>query len=360
MPKIIMLAGAPKADLWQDADLTVDEPLPSFMLASNGGDEDVVLGRSHGIDSRPKATASFPAWRSLTLKEDSPAPELASRHWLPGASFMAAGAGNHADAEISFLTDTGSDPISTLPDDDATQFLEESLALHEDTDVSQLLPASTGQVSGVNHKPAAASALPDLPDLTSLAALPKAATLTRINPQTMTVDLIVGIIAAPPPKCVTIRKTGRTMELVELLLGDETKAGVSMTFWLPEVSSRRVNDRDDDERRRVLALRAGDVVCLRNVALREFKGVVHGQSLGRRGRGASATVVSKVDYSLEVSTSGVQGRAENRAAEKVERVREWTRKFVRTPGVGTSVGGRGKKRAFDRLMESTLPPDETQ
>lgn len=202
-----------------------------------------------------------------------------------------------------------------------------------------------------------------------------------MHPQTPTVDLIVGIITASQPRTVTIRRSGREVELIELLVGDETRAGFGITFWLGQPAaadprSRGKGGRGRDGkggeglREKVLSLRTGDVVAMRNVALRGFRGVVCGTSLALRRGGGTVLVHIPVEDGFE----GQEG-VPRVVSEKVGRVREWTARFV---GGGQGVpkakaekgqggvdrsggGGTGLKRSFGSFVGGDgLPPDETQ
>jgi len=74
------------------------------------------------------------------------------------------------------------------------------------------------------------------------------------------------------------------MEILDLLLGDETRAGFSVSFWLPPAdsqNSRAGQAENEDLRNTLQSARAGDVVLLRSVALNIWRKAVYGQSLGR-------------------------------------------------------------------------------
>jgi len=214
----------------------------------------------------------------------------------------------------------------------------------------------------------------------------------------MTVDLIVGIISASSLRIVTVRRTGRQVGVLELLVGDETRAGFGVTFWVDvtreesQGQQSHVSGRDfkDELRERLEAFRKGDVVILKNVALSEFQKVVRGNSLGRTrqgggGRGGNATSVALLwragwmrdvigddqrdtaeavydsDELDEDEGDGVPASTVGRntvVKEKTRKVREWTRRFIPAVTAGTtptrrkekrrqedvSGGGRGKRR----------------
>ena len=101
------------------------------------------------------------------------------------------------------------------------------------------------------------------------------------------------------------------MDLLDVTVGDETRAGFSISFWLVPVDNQR---KPTDDLRKVLCkLRTGDVVSLKNAALACWKGCVFGQSLSRRFARNSVTI-------------GVIGDSD--VGSKAERVKTWTSNFV--------------------------------
>jgi hypothetical protein len=168
-----------------------------------------------------------------------------------------------------------------------------------------------------------------------LARIPNVAYLHSIAPQTMTVNLVVAVISNPSPKTIHPRRGGPPLQLVEMVVGDETRAGFSINIWLPTGG----RDASSELATVVGSLCPGDVILARTVALGSFRGDVFGQSL-RRER-TRVELVGKGDCGGE---------------DKVGRVREWARNFV-----GVSVGreevvkgGMKQKRGQGRLC---LPQD---
>lgn len=141
------------------------------------------------------------------------------------------------------------------------------------------------------------------------------------------------------------------MEILDLLVGDETRAGFSVSFWLPPVESQNSHaskyDGIADLRPVLQSLRAGDVVLVRNLALSVWRGAVYGQSLGRRWA-RNCTRVERVEDG--VNRDGERAMPFGVGA-KLGRVREWREGFVgrRVAGIG---GGKRK-----RGLEEELPPD---
>lgn len=183
--------------------------------------------------------------------------------------------------------------------------------------------------------------------LTDLSAIPPATHILSIAPQTMTLNLLCAIISVSPPRTVKLRRRNAEMDILEILVGDETRAGFSVSFWLVPQESQ--NKPSDDLRETVKPLRPGDLVFLTNVALSAFRGGVYGQSLSKRFSRNSTSVV-KVGEAQRVSASGVM-------AGKMKRVQRWADDFVgRGSRKRVSVTGAGGKVKAAR-MEEELPPD---
>lgn len=124
------------------------------------------------------------------------------------------------------------------------------------------------------------------PTITALADIPMPNIIASFCAASVTVNLIVGIISITPPFLINTRYGPR--EIVELIVGDETKAGFNITFWLSSCgyhndhgddSSSRKQQKQDIYRDALEKLRRQDVVLLRNVALSAFRKTVHGTSL---------------------------------------------------------------------------------
>lgn len=147
------------------------------------------------------------------------------------------------------------------------------------------------------------------------------------------------------------------MEILDLLVGDETRAGFSISFWLPPAQSQNSHtskyDGVADLRAALQSLRAGDVVLVRNVALSVWRGAVYGQSLGRRWA-RNCTRVERVEDEVEREKER-ERELPFRVGAKLKRVREWREGFVGRRVVRNEVGkGSGKRK---RGVEEELPPD---
>lgn len=211
------------------------------------------------------------------------------------------------------------------------------------------------------------------PHLRHISKLPSAAHIQSIVPQTITVDLVVGVVMIQPTRRVTVRKTGREVDLVELMVGDNTNATLALNFWL----SLESQGQSLDLRMELQDLKVGDVVLMRNVALSQFKGKVHGQSLscrqyGRASRwGTSICVVSRRKRSYDQARvpgsrkpTDLEGSGFAEAdllTRKIEDVLAWTGRFVVPIGQerANENGSGALNKIKKRLLQEALPPDET-
>ncbi|KAK5174285.1 uncharacterized protein LTR77_001365 [Saxophila tyrrhenica] len=338
--RIILLAGAPLADC-----LDWDERHGhASALEDTLGDQ--------------TATSQYPTWRSV---------ELGPTRNLP----MQDEASDFRRTPVK--PNKGKAKQKRARSDSQEDFLEHSLALLDSLDSSQLLPTTAYQGPTTSIQDISASLLcttsfstsdtsylttsdsilpdssPELPSLpqnlpiTDLRRLPTAQHITSIHPQTITLNLLCALISLSPSRIVPIRRRpGTEMEIIELTVGDDTRAGFTISFWLvPEKSQQARRAEDAELREKLRGLRKGDVVLLRNVALSEFRGVVYGQSLMRRRFARMGTEVVVVGEGVEIR-DGVMGK-------KVGRVREWVGDFV---GRERGESGLGKKRRGEEL-----PPD---
>lgn len=353
--RTLILAGAPEASVVSlTSQKLLEDFLPTFRKAIDG-----TLPTSQESISRD---ASYSAWRSIPLykvAEESSKGTYCKNgpdtnvEKAPG--FLAAV--NRPD-EAEFLEHSFSlaEDISTALDGspqgedttiaNATSFISETNTSFSTSDGTNLSFSAdlTGHDSATNQE---LIYLLNRVSLANLRDLPNASQLSRLYPQTVTPNLLAGIISISPPRGVTVRarrpgQQERQMEIVELLLGDDTAAGFAVTFWLPPEDDLKAEtqaqqrERNDGKaiRMQLARLRRGDVVLLTNVALSTFKGKVYGQSLRRRG-GAISTGVRVIPMVLEEEGIGGEG------LEKLKRVRDWTMNFI---GIETEKG-RGKRKA---------------
>lgn len=391
MSRLTIFAGAPEPSSlqWDEGELSNDI-LPCFLNPNT-----VTIG------SLPSADSGTVKWRSISLQPErlrtgisqlfehdvsgiasatSPGNETSATPFFTIADLpQAAVAGSALDGEtgLSSSTETESELLS--------QFYDHSFAIHEDISSSQI-PVST-QFPGDNnqdtagHSPRAASIISQPPrghgvtsphpptplsgHLSDLEDIPGAAFLRSITPQTMTVNLIVGIIALPQPRTVKTRRWGREMGIAEMLAGDETKAGFGITFWLPPAQEDR-GSRQDNMRSTLGKLRPQDIILLRTVALSSFRGQVHGQSLRKD--------MTKVEllYRRRIDSSDDGGRYtasdigdcthDDPLLIKIKRVRDWILNFVGGAGVSGENTSRdtGTTLTLHALGKSRVLPPDTQ
>lgn len=245
----------------------------------------------------------------------------------------------HETSEIS---------VSGLPEDEATQESETGPE-------SLLAPTAASPDEGnVSEVP---SALRITGKLSDLQDIPTARYLQSIAPQTLTVNLIVGIIAVHPPRRVVTRQWKTDYDIIELVVGDETRTGFGVNFWLsPEKVSGAKTQEIDGLRRSLTTLRPQDVVLLRTVGLSSFRERVYGQSL----RGGMTKVDLLHRRLVDATDAGgfYQGGVPARSShddlpQKVRRVRDWVFHFVgATEVAGGAMSGMSQAQRGHRL-----PPD---
>lgn len=291
-------------------------------------------------------------------------PESSSAHWRvlkPSAGFNSATQEDKASfaEETSFFaaTDTTLLPTSKAVDGepsfedtgDLSQFYDHSFAIHEDVSSSQIsIPVSSGtesldesywadstvesvEQSNHNNHQFVEPRLPHLlGELDDLADVPNAAYLRSINPQTMTVNLIVAVISISPRRRIKTRLGGREMDIVEMVTADETKSGFGITLWLQP--AEQDSKPQDALGKSVSCLRPRDIILLRTVALSSFKDKVHGQSLRKDMTKIDLLhrhPVGPTDQTGICSTSAINNAREtDRHMLKIRRVRDWIVDFV--------------------------------
>jgi hypothetical protein len=255
--------------------------------------------------------------------------------------------GFFSTADVSLDDATGS-----LDDEGAqealTQFFEASLSALDNTsflseldsfDTSFLSASSQADTSRTSQHQQPAPIAAHLSDLEDIPPAPR---ILALNPSTVTLNLIVGILSIAQPRSVTTR-WGRSVCLIELLVGDDTRSGFAVTFWLPE---------SDVKDSHFSKLRRQEVVLLQNVALHVFRGKVFGQSL-RKDMTKVSVLWSPQGRGL-YSTRALSKRGTSHPQmEKTKLVRDWVLKFV---GVDPGVTTRSKRK----LRSWDEPPPDSQ
>jgi hypothetical protein len=366
-PRILLFAGAPEPTSldWAQPGLIEDFSEPFIRFAR-------LDARQHDLISTalPSASSPRPAWRSLPLEQQHLATGLSQNHgWekeYQGASFFTTSDINSFLEEQPEIA-VGESHASSHPAREViSQFYEQSYAIHEDITSPQVqVLESSGSFctdksftteTSLNSSLQSFSRGKEIVNadhLNDLKDIPNAAYLNSIYPQTMTVNLIVGIISMHPPRKIKTHR-GADVELVEVLLGDETKSGFKVNFWLS--SSQPV---EGDMRSVLGELRPQDVVFMKNVALSIYQGKVYGQSLRKEMTKCYLLYRNRVDR-MDVRgfyrAADLEGGAEeNVQLEKTSRVREWVLRFV---GVGGRVGmGRRVGNGRVEAVQEALPPD---
>lgn len=290
--KIILLTGAPLSSAlqWDDQSLSAplqacfsDDPLPSPI------DQD---------------SCSGPRWRVLPFEPDDLLAVAAAERSKSDAVRPEKHLHSASADETTFLTTTDfSDPsgrirsaqssASESQDDLLTQFHQHSFAAHQETqlDYGSSSESSSFSMSLAESYTASKQQIPSsIRDqlsrtrlfsavLTDLNQIPNAAYLNSINPQTMTINIVVGIISIPFTRIIESKwPGGRSTGLVEMLVGDDKKTGFGINFW---VSPDPHNGKQSMLETALAHLRPQDVVLARNVALGSFGGKVYGHSLQR-------------------------------------------------------------------------------
>ena len=361
--RILIFTGAPDNSVidWSSAELLSDFNLPiaRFLHLEHNRPEASTPPRSSD-DSSPR----YAVWRSLPLERVHVPTGFSQQHDLRLVEHYPSSADFLNTTTVSSDTSFASEESSQAPEDLLSQFYEHSLAVHDGIPSSQLVSSSnedeTSFISNSSFtrlsEDASFTSVVRTPlgnhgsdHLSDLEDIPNAAYIHSIEPATMTVNLIVGIISIAAPRTVKTR-WGSTKTLVEVLVGDETKSGFSVTFWLPSESVAQSM---------LAGLRPQDIVLMQNVALNVFLKKVYGHSLRKDMTKVNLLYRKKIDakdVGGHYSTSDLSSskRAHPQLI-KTKRVREWVLKFV----VSTGAVGKGKGRAIGARSWDN-PPQDTQ
>lgn len=367
--KIVIFAGAPENSSleWENVQL-LDYFLGPLSTFSNQPDPSSLAA----VETDPASTSDNALWRSIPLYKArletgfSQVHQLGDMPYVDPQFFETASLSMETTSEMS-----STDPMSQSILHD---FYDHSLAIHDDIPSSQLPPGSyntttssfnttegisiDNSVEDVDSSSNHNESVLETAHLSDLEDIPNASYLQSISPQTMTVNIIVGIISIAEPRTVKTR-WGSTKSLVELLVGDETKSGFTITFWLPSSSESKIRGNESQET--VLrCLRRQDIILLRNVALGAFMKKVHGHSLRKGLTKVTLLHRKKLDREdlggLYTTRKLSSKRSNNPQLIKTKRVWEWTINFV--GGGSTSLGKRKDNGRSTRGWE--IPPPDTQ
>ncbi|KAF5027301.1 hypothetical protein F66182_595 [Fusarium sp. NRRL 66182] len=333
-PQLLLFAGAPPASSLDVESCTITQIDDSF-------------ARFLGIlpcKPNPAPPSDLAAWRSLPLTRQPLHTGFSQTHDI--SITLANQSEFFTTAEVSFKEQSqsleGLDPGTVL-----SQFYDHSLAVHNSIPSSQLESFNETSVEETSFITTSSTGQQDVTEsapfhLSDLRDIPPAPRILALNPQTVTLNIIVGIISIAQPRTVTTR-WGRTLSLVEILVGDDTKSGFAVTFWLEGENAAATE---------IGALRRQDVVLVQNVALHVFKDKVYGQSL-RRGM-TKVSLLWRRDGSGLYSTRELGKRGHmHPQLQKAKQVKNWVLKFV-----GADVGVR--TRARKAQVSWDRPPDDTQ
>lgn len=229
-------------------------------------------------------------------------------------------------------------------------FVEHSIAFLEDTAISSGLRSIAGTAEATMQSFYSALSEPEQDSavdstamarvasssITNLGDIPNAAQLQKTRPKL--INLLVAIIVVQPLRTVQLRRCNAQMDIVEVVVGDETKAGFTITVWL--VPQETEASRSSELRLEVLSLRSGEMVMFSNIALSAYKGCVYGQTLSRHHAFRGTSVLRLQAQHLEHGATNI----------KVSALKTWARDFL---GFETGVS----KRDVAVNGRERLPPD---
>lgn len=378
-------------DVWRKVIFLTGAPLPSSLQWT---EEELCAPLQPGfVERKPvESTADkAPSWRSIPLERPH-LPTGLTQTSQEDLDFEDYGlpAGETAffsPTELSFISDPSECPSeqsqvsNSAKEDLYTQYYEQSFAIHENIPSSQIVGAESLDESSTTEpedfSTAFSASSPSYPadqlarsrlissHLSQLKDMPNAAYLQSITPQTMTVNLVVGVISISQPRTITTRKGGRSIELVEMLVGDDSKAGFGINIWLPpSQESNHPALQGGDFRTQTVKLRPQDVILARNVALGSFRGKVYGQSL-RRGMTTLDLLYRNVVDGHDAPGAYRAGELERGAVDepqvrKVRDVKGWVIRFVGGNTGALPVGRVSESRLANGNQMQALPNDTPQ
>ncbi|KAJ5659455.1 hypothetical protein N7507_005906 [Penicillium longicatenatum] len=342
--RLIFLVGAPlPGSLNWDQDELLNAPVPPFH------DADTSTSTTRTGHQASLAQDSI-KWRVLQPLSSDTVDDHHAFYWGP--------------RDPNFLTShqlINADSITSDDDDTAlSQFYDHSFAIHENSgnSASESREDLTRELDSIETADSPSKEISKLPPfringpLRDLKDIPSAKDLQTIVPQTLSVNLVVGIIAVHPPRRVVTRQWKKELDIIELVVGDETRAGFGVNFWLPTSApadqTAAKAEKTNELARSLARIRPQDIVLLRTVGLGSFRDQVYGQSL----RGG----MTQVDLLHQPSTDAgeldkVPMNVQGDLPQKVRKVREWILRFVGTDGVG------GTSPGMPKTERGRLPPD---
>ncbi|KAJ5225799.1 hypothetical protein N7468_007024 [Penicillium chermesinum] len=341
MSKTIFLMGAPlPSSLDWDHDELLDTPVAPFQETDSSHFVPLSLGQStkkwRVLQPLPHEEVDDPNMFFYYGPRD---PNFLTTHQLADNDTQST---NHDETVLSqfydhsFAVHETSAISASFEDGEQTQYSGSVLGSHEGNDSSQRLTPDTPPFRIFGR-------------LSNLQDVPTASYLESVIPQTMTVNLVVGVIAIHPSRRVVTRWK-QELEIVELVVGDETRAGFSVNFWLSPLKADAKTSQIDRLGGSLTMLRPRDIVLLRAVGLSSFREQVYGQSL--RG---GMTQVDLLHRPANVTDAGGFYKtippSNDDLPQKVRKVREWILRFVGTDGAGGGLSG------MSETQPQRLPPD---
>ncbi|PTB44036.1 uncharacterized protein TrAFT101_002594 [Trichoderma asperellum] len=357
-PRVILFAGAPAPISVDSESCTLDSFDETFQQFFGRLDSKQQKQKHTSPASGAEAASQSPphaVWRSVPLNRRPLQTGLSQNHSILSGSFHA-----HRDFFTTVYAFSGDEPQSFSGGEDGgailTQFCEESLAAHTLMPSSQIGSFSIGNTEDtttsfmtndtddISLQDPTNPLTPPVPlHLSDLEDVPSAARILALSPQTVTLNLIVAVISIAQPRTVTTR-WGTTLSLVEVLVGDETKSGFAVTFWLSN---------DQAATGQISKLRRQDVVLMENVALHVFRGKVYGQSLRKNLTRVNLLWRSEGGGYYQNRDLARRAAAKHPQQEKTRLVKDWVLHFV-----GRDSGAATRKRTGRLSWDQ--PPDDTQ
>ncbi|KAG5925558.1 hypothetical protein E4U42_004183 [Claviceps africana] len=346
-PTILLFTGPPASSSVVEPSCTVSGFEPPFIHLFRLPTTTTTTAAASAPAATP--TPYTTAWRSLALHRQPLHTGFTQTHAANVSTFANGAFFTTAEATVLDLDDDddhddddsheGATTTTPASQDLLAQFCEQSIGLHTMSDAwdsQSLVDCTTESLTTSVLSQDAHVARPR--HLSDLEDVPSAKQVTALEPQTITLNIIVGVLSVAQPRTVTTR-WGSSLSLIELLVGDDTATGFAVTFWVPK---HEVAESD------VVALRRQDVVLLENVALHVFQNKVYGQSL-RRGL-TKLHLLWRADGSGHYSSRSLRARGGDPQREKTRLVKDWVMRFV---GLDPQARRRSGS-SWDR------PPDDSQ
>ena len=400
-PKVIILTGAPSARSLKWTEAHLNAPVQAAF-----DDSSTETSRDETKEKRPDR----PAWRMLPLKAKHIPTGLTQETPLSvvGAEGPRAIKTKYGLTEFLDLQSLSSQNKSG--EEQLSQFLEHSFALHKETPSSQPqhLPEQGSQLTstttgGSFKTPTGSASQPNLrtipedalkDQLIALKDVPSASAIVSLRPQKLMRSLIVAVLSVPPTRpCKNCwGHYSRPADRLELTVADETRSGFGVTLWLPPVSEPEGGGDGEQPEREMntsvwshtfcntaRGLKLRDIILLQDVTLTEYRDKVYANSregftrielLFRQAEDGQENIHSvppRARYRLKDLEKAKDTKRSDYMVRKALRVWNWLVSFV---GLSSDMKGSSatKKRrigeykedddqARRKRRESQLPPD---